>query len=107
MEPLITNRQCLVWLRSCSPEESTTARQKLVHTMFAMIVLTALICLFATSVAFSWKFASIDEGRSVFAIMFVLAEFALICMELVAMIALRHKIDVIFDKLSAIYEGSK
>lgn len=107
MGPLITNRQCLVWLCSCSPEESTIPRQRLVHTIFTWVILAALISLFATSLAFSWKFASVDPGRSVFAIMFVLAETAVIYMALIGWISLRHKIDTMFDKLSAIYKRSK
>lgn len=106
-QPLVTNRLCLVWLRICSPDESTTRRQKLMHTTFSTIVLTALICAIAACLVFCWKFIAIDVGRSVFAIMCAIIGFSAVYMATVGIISLRHKFDAIFENLSTIYKDSK
>lgn len=107
MEPLVTNRRCLIWLSICPPDESTSRWQKMTYIIFVMTVLTALICAVAAYLAFCWKFASIDLGRTMFAFMFVIFEFVAIYMALVGIILLRHKIGAIFDSLSTIYKESK
>lgn len=107
MEPLSTNRQCLIWLRACPPDESPTRRQKLAHTAFAVLVLAGLIGGAIASSAFFWKFVSIDLGRSMFAFVFVVGEFTIIYMVLVGMILLRHKIGAIFENLATIYKESQ
>lgn len=107
MEPLVTNRQCLVWLRIGSPDESITQRQKQMHTTFATIVLAALFCVIVGCLAFFWKFISIDVGRSVFALLAAIVGFSALYMATVGMIWLREKICAIFDDLSAIHRDSK
>lgn len=107
MEPLATNRQCLIWLRMCAADESANRRQKIAHAIFAMLVLTALMSGISASLIFMWKFISIDVGRSVFAFMLVATEFTVIYLASVGMILLRHKIGTIFDNLSTIYKDSK
>lgn len=107
MEPLKTNRQCFIFLRILSADESTTRRQRIVHVIFSTTVLIGLMSIMAATLAFGWKYASIDLGRSIFAFLFSLAEFVMIYMVSVGLILLRHKIGSIFDNLSAIYKDSK
>lgn len=107
MEPLTTNRQCLILLRILSADESTARRQGMVHIIFSTAVLTALMCGIAASFAFFWKYASIDLGRSIFALLFTVAQFAITYMALVGMFLLRHKIGTILNNLSAIHKDCK
>lgn len=107
MEPLVTTRRCLIWLCIYPANESTSQWQKLAHTISATTALTGLICGFVSSLVFSWKYVSIDLGRSMFAFTFAAAEFTAIYMALVGMILMRRKICTIFDKLSTIYKASK
>lgn len=107
MEPLVTNRRCLVWLCICPADEYTSRWQKLAYIIFAMFVSSGLIGGSAACLAFSWKFLSIDLGRAMFAFTFVAAEFTAIYMALVGVISMRRKIDTIFKNLSTIYKNSK
>lgn len=107
MEPLVTNRRCLIWLRVLPPEESSSRRQKIVHSIFFMMVLATLSFACLSSFTFCWKFVSIDLGRTMFSFMFVASEFAIIYTALVGMILMRHKIGAIFENLSTIYKASE
>lgn len=104
MEPLPTTHQCLIWLRICPADESSSRWQKLLHIIFAMIALSVLICTCISSLTFGLKFISIDVAKSLFAFMIVTSEFTVIYMALVGMFLLRHKIDAIFKDLSKIYD---
>lgn len=106
MEPLVTNRQCLIWLYVCSADESASRWQKLAHAIFAAYVVIALVCTSAACLAFYWTFVSVDLGKSVYAFMLVFGQFTAIY-AVVAGIFLRHKIGAIFDNLSTIYTASE
>lgn len=107
MEPLATNRQCLIWLCICPADESTDRWRKVAHIICATSALTAIFSGFVSSVVCAWKFISIDVGRTMFAFTFLSGEIATLYMALIAMLLLRHKIDEIFKKLSMIYETRK
>lgn len=107
MDPLVTNRQCLICLRILPADETASRRQRLAHSIFAGAVLIGLACGMTACLAFCWKFASIDLGRSIFAFLFVIGEFTFTYMALVGMILLRHKIGSIFENLKAIYKASE
>lgn len=107
MVPLETNRKCFVWLCICPADESSSRWEKLAHTIFAMTATIGSIGAFAASLAYCWKFASIDFGKTMFSFLFLVAEFYSIYMALVGMFLLRHKIGPIFDNLSKIYKSSK
>lgn len=53
------------------------------------------------------QFISIDLERSMFAVMFVAAQFGIIYMALVAIILKREKINTIFKDLTIIYGNGK
>lgn len=107
MEPLVTIRQYFVWLGILPADESTTRRQKLAQTIFIRVVLIGPICGVAASLVFCWKYVSIDTGRSIFAILFAVAEFTVLYVALVGMFLLRHKNGSIFDNLATIYNDSE
>lgn len=107
MEPLVTNRRCLTWLCICEADKSTNRWKKFAHAIYAVTVVVGCIGAFASSFAYSWKFASIDLGKSLFSLMFVAAEITAIYSALVGMILMRHKIDPIFNSLSTIYRARK
>lgn len=105
MEPLVTNRQCLIWLRICPADEFTSRRQKLAYTIFAVFVVIGLVCGLAGSLSSGWKFMSIDLGESVYAFVYSIALIIVLFMALVGQIVLPHKIVSIFDNLKAIYKA--
>lgn len=107
MEPLATNRRCLIWITTCPPDKSTSRCQKIGYSIFTLAIFVVLLFGFTANSTFRWKFGSIDVGRSMFAVMFAVAEFCIIYMALVGMLLMRHKIGGIFDSLSAIYKASK
>lgn len=107
MEPLATNRQCLIWLCVCPADESASRWQRVAHTAFAFATLAGVIFGFLSSSAFVWKFMSIDLGRTMYAFTFMSGEVAVIYMALAGMILMRHKIKTVFDNLATIYEDSK
>lgn len=107
MEPLETNRQCLIWLRILPSDESTNRWQKLAHTAFAVLVFTALMCGATSCLVFCLKFLSTDLARSIFAFVFSVGGYSIIYVALVGMILLRHKIGAIFDNLEVIFKDSK
>lgn len=107
MEPLSTNRRCLIWLCIHPADESASRRQKIAHSLFAMMVLVSLSCGCAASAAFCWNSVSIDLGRAFFSFMCVTTEFSMIYMALVGIFLMRHKIGTIFENLSKIYKASK
>lgn len=107
MEPLATNRQCLIWLCVCPADERTSRWQKLAHIAFALTTLTGIICGFVSCSAFVWKFISIDVGRTMYAFTFMAGELAVIYMTLAGIVLLRHKISTVFENLGTIYNESK
>ena len=107
MEPLSTNRRCLIWICIHPADESASRRQKIAHSLFATMVLVTLLSGCAAGIAFCWKFVSIDLGKTFFSFMCVAAEFSALYMALVGMFLMRHKIGTIFENLLKIYKASK
>lgn len=107
MVPLETNRRCLIWLCIYPAEEPTSRWQSFGHAIFAMTALIGSMGAFVASLAYCWKFASIDLGKTLFSFMFVVAEFTAIYVGLVGMLLMRHKIGPIFDNLTNIYKACK
>lgn len=107
MEPLATNRRCLIWLCICPVDESISQWKKIAYTIFTAMVLSGLIGGSVACLVFSWKSASIDVGQSMYAFTFVAAQFTSVYFALVGVSLLRHKIGKIFKDLSAIYKNSE
>lgn len=107
MEPLKTTHRCLIWLCMCPAEETASRWQKFAYNTFGTIVLVAIISGFVANVVFCVRFISIDLERSMFAVMFVAAQFGVIYMALVAIFFKRQKINTIFKNLTIIYRDGK
>lgn len=108
MEPLVTNRRCLIWLCVCPDNASSSSRwQKLAHAIFAIIAITGPTCVVAACFTYGWKFASTDMGKSIFTFMFGIGQFIAIYSVLAGIFLLRHKVVTIFDDLAMIYKDSK
>lgn len=107
MQPLVTNRQCLIWLCICPAKKLTNRRQSLARAMCATIALTGLMCSFTSNLMFAWKFISLDVGQAMYALTFMFGGFAVLYMAVVGMILMRRKIASIFDNLSTIYKASE
>lgn len=107
MKPLPTTRQCLVLLCICPADESTPQPEKNAHRLFARAIMILLLCGFASSLTFCWKFNSIDLGKAFFSFLITAGQFAALYTICVATFLMRHKIDAIFDGLSTIYKDGK
>lgn len=106
MEPLPTTWRSLIWLCMCPSDNALRRWQKLPHATYTTICLGALIACFGSALAYCIKFVSIDLGRSMFSFVFVVGEFSVIYIGLVAIYSMYHKIDTIFKTLSTIYNAS-
>lgn len=108
MKPLKTSHQCLIWLCMCpAPDATTTRWQKTSYTICGFVVLISIISAFVANVMFFVRFISMDLEQSLFAVMFVAAQFGVIYMALSAIILKRQKIQKIFKDLTIIYENGK
>lgn len=103
MKPLETTHRCLIWLCMCPADKSSNQWQKISYTIFGAAALIAIISGFISNVIFCIRFISIDLERSMFAIMFVAAQFGVIYMALVVILLMRPKIDRVFKNLAIIY----
>lgn len=108
MKPLQTTHRCLIWLCMCAAPNATSNRwQKIAYTICGSIVLVSIISAFLSNIVFCVQFISIDLERSMFAVMFVAAQFGVIYMALTAIISKRQKIQMIFEDLAIIYDRGK
>lgn len=103
MEPLATNRRCLIWLRMCPADEPSSQWQK---RIFRMVVYASLLFCITGNVAYCVEYISIDLGRSLFAIVFLAEQISIAYIIIVATICLRFKIDSMLKNLSAIYKNA-
>lgn len=106
MQPLSTTRQMMTWLGMCPADESATLRQNLSHIAHTSAILTTSSICFIASLAYCFKFISIDFDGAVFGFMAAIAEFGLIYV-LTTAIGMRHQIGGVFTSLSTIYKSSK
>lgn len=106
MEPLATTRQSLTWLCMCPADESSSRWQKIAYTAFTTIGVVVTGVGIVGGLTFCAKFVSIDLGKSMFAFLYVAAEFTVIYTALVVLLLMRHKIGSILKALTTIYKDA-
>lgn len=99
MQPLATTRRMMTWLSMCSAKESSSARQKIAFVAYTLIG-------FVASIAFCWKYFTIDFNGATFAFLIAIGEFGVIYFMFVA-ILMCYQIESIFTSLSTIYKSSE
>lgn len=106
MQPLATTRLMMMWLSMCPADGSSKEQQRMAYVAHTWAVLFFNVINFVSSVAFCWKYFSIDFNGAMFAIMIAIGEFGLIYFMIVA-ILMCHQIQSIFTSLSTICKRSK
>lgn len=91
----------------CPADESASQWQKFAYNICGTIAVVSIISGFVSNVVFCVQFISLDLERSMFAVMFVAAQFGVIYMAVVAIIFKRQKINTIFKNLAIIYGDGK
>lgn len=107
MKPLPSIQRRLVWLCIHPAEESATNRQQVAYIIFAVVIFAGKLFIFVTSLAFCWKFISIDSERCMLAFMPMAAAFGSAYIMTNTIIRLREKTATVFKDLMIIYENSK
>lgn len=107
MEPIHSIKRILIWLCMCTADKSSSIWLKRAHFVFALITFILTFSGFAAHVAYMYEYLSVDLDGSMFAFLgligFTDASFIMI----IIVFFLRHKISILFDTLSEIYDASK
>lgn len=106
MQPLATTRRMMTWLSMCSAKESSSARQKIAFVAYTLTFLCLNLIGFVASIAFCWKYFTIDFNGATFAFLIAIGEFGVIYFMFVA-ILMCYQIESIFTSLSTIYKSSE
>lgn len=106
MRPLATTRFMLTWFSMCSPDKSTTPRQKNHYIAHTSAVLSILVIGCVTCLAYCFTFFSRDFEGATYAFMVAVAQFGAIY-AMIATIQMRDRIDDVLTNLSTIYRNSK
>lgn len=106
MKPLKTTRQVLTWLCIYPPQSNTGKWQKFIYMVFSSTVFVTLLSFMLASMAFIWKFKTIDFDASMDALYPILSWIPL-TNGFITMILLKHEIVAILDALSNIYDERK
>lgn len=106
MRPLVTASRVLTCLCIFPPDNLTSFLKKWTYIAFTFSVIASEIIGFVAAVTFVWKLYLIDFEKAIYAFCTCLG---LLCMIYTALVAffLRHKIPIIFERLTEIYETSK
>lgn len=102
---LATTRRVLTWLYMIPTSKSESFKKKLSISLVALIVFLANASDFMSHFAFFWKFLLIDTEKCLLAFMGVSGTVGLLYASVSAFL-MRYKMNVVFEKLSAIYNSS-
>lgn len=105
MRPLVTNQRVLTWLCVCPPDESTKKWQKRTYICFSVIISLANLTGLAASLAYFYKFLSIDLEKTLCTMSQVGALISTVYAGIYIFIS-RHQITALFENLSEIYKQS-
>lgn len=106
MKPLVSMQRALTWFCVFPVVESDVKRKKIIYMMFSVIVFGTLLSIVPASVAFVWKYSSIDFEKSLDAVHPIMSWTALSCVFII-IIRLKHEIVELFGELSVIYNECK
>lgn len=106
MKPLTTYKRLLIWFCGCFPDENISKWQKLTHAIFTVTVFMVIIFAISISVAFFYKFVSIDLESSLYTI-FQISSMSSVGYLIVFLYISRQRITKVLDDLTKIYDESK
>lgn len=106
IRPLHTTRRVLTWLCLYPADKNTSKLTKLAYIIVSSIVFTTCLYCSASSIVYFMKYVSTDSEEALYALILCIGVLPLIIAILIAF-ALRHKITVIFEKLTNIYDERK
>lgn len=106
MTPLYTNKQALIWLCAYSRDESSSDRTNFAHIMFTTFVIGTYVVFLSASIAYFFKYASIDLNETLYVLIQILAALPMM-KALIIMIFLRDNFTTLFKSLTAIYNACK
>lgn len=99
-------QRALTWFCVFPVVESAGKHKKIIYKMFSVIALGTLLSMVAASMAFVWKYSSIDFEKSLDAVHPIIGWTALSCV-FVIINRLKHEVVELFDELSEIYNECK
>lgn len=102
VEPLLTNKTALIWL--CAYE--TDKKTNFAHVAFTVFVFATYFCFLSASIAFLWKFITIDFIETLYVLIQILAALPMM-KALIIMIVLRQKFRSLFENLTSFYDACK
>lgn len=103
MEPLVTAKQMLIWLRICPSPNSASKSEKLAHLAFTILVSTGQILGAITHMIYLFEFGSTDLKGSIFSLMGAAGFIAIFYVSIIVF-SMRYQIREIFEQLSIIYD---
>lgn len=106
VQPLLKIQRLLIWLCMHTADESLSVWQKMARILFTLIVFTSNLCTFATCLAYSCEYYSIDVNGTILALTTVVSEIGIIYI-MIMTILMNQKIVVNFENLTQIYADSK
>lgn len=102
----MTNKKVLVLLCMCPPDKTISVANKIVCTVFALIIFILNAMVVEVHLSFFLKFLSIDLAESLYALMYAIAFFAPVY-GMISTLFVREQFGGIFKELSVIYRTSK
>lgn len=107
MQPLESARRLLTWHSMCpATSEPSTVQRRLAYIAYTLAVFVVNVMSFCSTLAFCWKYATIDFNGSTYALMVAIGALGWIYI-MTAAILMCHQIADIFATLSTIYKHSK
>lgn len=106
MKTLHTIKRIMIWMCLCAPDKTSRSRLKGAYFMFALIIFILNLSGLVAHVAFVYKFLLTDLDGSMFAFLGILG-FAGTTFVMIIIFFLRHKMKILFNKFSEIYDTSE
>lgn len=106
MKPLKTIQWLLTWQSISPPDRSASLKMKIAYVAFALVIFILIFYYTTSSLILFIEFLKVDIKVTFFAFMAFTGSLALLY-SLINAFQARHKINEIFEKLSAIHSESK
>lgn len=106
MKPLETNQRVLIWLGVLRAPDTTNIFMKIFHILTTFIAFSIVLTSLSASVTFFLRYVRIDLEESLYAL-FQIASFSGLSYIIMFAFVMRNRTNVIFDKLTQIYNECK
>lgn len=106
MIPLKSNQKVLKWLCGLPPERNSTKASKLAYIAFTLSVISGLLIPLIASGTYIWRNILDNIEDALFCVFHHIGGTSILY-QCIAIVLLRHKLIVIFEQLSKIYDESE